>query len=665
MTAATCLTGRNATITDRIGVVLSRLAAAVLGLLLLSANTPPDPAAFGARESIQAISLSPDGRRIAYVAPHEGQSSRLYTVDLESGRSTQTTAVDGRTQRLGNCGWVLPDRLVCGVFALRRIQTDVAGASRIVALGTDGSAVATLGASDWRTYRGAGLRQIIDWRGGESGSVLVSSNLTPTMGRSNPGLGVVRIDTRSNEVDIVEQPILRGVEFLSDGRGRVRIAGTQRVRGGTGMATGEIEYRYRRQESNDWEPFSVYNFTTREGLNPLAVDPDLNAGYALDKRNGRTALYRVSLDGSLRPELLVSHDEVDVDGVVTLGRRGRVVGATYATEARQFVYFDAELRQLAERLSRALPNLPLIRFVGASDDESVLLIWAGSDRDPGRYYTYATSNRRLNEIMVARPQLEGVQLAEVRPVRFPAADGTMIPGYLTLPPGGSGRGLPAIVMPHGGPGARDEWGFDWLAQYFAHRGFAVLQPNFRGSAGYGDQWFQRNGFQGWRTAVGDVNDAGRWLVSQGIADPAKLGIVGWSYGGYAALQSAALDADLYRAIVAIAPVTDLNLLREEARGWSDFRLMREFVGSGATLREGSPAQNAAAIRAPVLMFHGDHDTNVDVRHARMMNDRLGDAGRDVELVLFPGLDHQLDDSAARARMLRQSDAFLRRALRME
>ena len=626
--------------------------------LFLGGQTTPatDPAeAFGARESIEAISLSPDGRRIAYLAPHQGQGSRLFTVDLASGQSSMTTAVDGRTQRLSSCSWATSERLVCWVFGLRRVQGEVSAASRLVALDPGGGNVLTL-ASDGRRYGGGGLGSIIDWRGAGEGRILVTSRLTGV------STAVLRIDTRTDEIDVVEQAISRARDFMSDGRGNVRIQVVQRYRGATGMASDELEYRYRRRGSSDWQHFSVYNFSTRDGLAPLAIDPDLDALYALDKLDGRTALYRVSLDGMMHRELLVSHESVDVDGVLRLGRRGRIVGATYATETRQFVYFDPELRQLAAQLSRALPSLPLIRFIGASDDESVLLIWAGSDRDPGRYYTYARNGRHLNEIMIARPQLENVPLAEVRPVRFPASDGTAIPGYLTLPPGRDPRGVPAIVMPHGGPGSRDEWGFDWLAQYFANRGYAVLQPNFRGSTGYGDAWFQRNGFQSWRTAVGDVNDAGRWLVSQGIADPAKLAIVGWSYGGYAALQSAVLDPALYRAIVAIAPVTDLNLLREEARGWSDFRLMRDFVGSGPSVREGSPAQNASAIRAPVLLFHGDHDTNVDIRHARLMHERLREAGRSPELVVFDGLDHQIEDSEARARMLRESDAFLRRTL---
>ena len=632
------------------------LVSLALGLAAASpVGAQPDPAAaFGARESIEDISLSPDGRRIAYLAPYQGQGSRLYTVDLSTGESVQATAVDGRSQRLGSCGWVSPERLVCTVFALRRVQTEVAGASRFVALDADGSDIVTLGERSWRTGGGGALRRVLEWRTGEPETILMTS-----------GAGVIRIDTRSNEVDIVEEPMTYAVEYLSDGRGRVRLYGAQRIRGATEMDSDEIEYRYRPAASAGWQSLGVYNFMTREGMNPLAVDAESDSAYVLDKLDGRTALYRVALDGSARRELLVSHEEVDVDGIVRLGRRGRVIGATYATDVRQVVYFDPELRRLAEQLSRALPELPLIRFLGASDDESVLLIWAGSDRDPGRYYTYARGDRRLNEIMLARPQLEDVRLAEVRPIRFPASDGTSIPGYLTLPIGRDARNLPAIVIPHGGPGSRDEWGFDWLAQYFAHRGFAVLQPNFRGSAGYGDQWFQRNGFQSWRLAVGDVNDAGRWLAREGIADPAKLAILGWSYGGYAALQSAVLDPNLYRAIVAIAPVTDLNALREEARGWTSFRLMSDFIGSGPHVREGSPAHNARAIRVPVLLFHGDHDANANVRHSRLMRDRLGDAGRPAELVIFPGLDHYLEDSEARTQLLRRSDAFLRRALGME
>ncbi len=255
-----------------------------------------------------------------------------------------------------------------------------------------------------------------------------------------------------------------------------------------------------------------------------------------------------------------------------------------------------------------------------------------------------------------------MKLSEMKPVTYSARDGTMIPAYLTLLSGSAGKNLPAIVMPHGGPSARDEWGFDWLMQFFAARGYAVLQPNYRGSSGYGSQWFQKNGFQSWQTAIGDVNDAGRWLQSQGIAAPGKLAIVGWSYGGYAALQSQVLDADLFKAVVAVAPVTDLGAMLDAARDTTGFRNLENFIGTGPHIEAGSPARHAVAFTAPVLLFHGDKDLNVGVSESRLMRDRLQAAGRSVTYAEFPGLDHQLDNAPARQKLLADSDRFLRKAL---
>jgi dipeptidyl aminopeptidase/acylaminoacyl peptidase len=171
-----------------------------------------------------------------------------------------------------------------------------------------------------------------------------------------------------------------------------------------------------------------------------------------------------------------------------------------------------------------------------------------------------------------------------------------------------------------------------------------------------------NGFQSWRTAIGDVNDAGRWLQKEGIAAPGKLAIVGWSYGGYAALQSAVLDPDLYKAIVAVAPVTDLDLLRNQYLNFTSYRLVDAEIGRGPHVEQGSPARNAARFKAPVLMFHGDKDENVRVDESRLMKDRLAGAGKRVEYIEFPGLDHYLADPTARTRLLSTSDAFLRKEL---
>jgi dipeptidyl aminopeptidase/acylaminoacyl peptidase len=371
------------------------------------------------------------------------------------------------------------------------------------------------------------------------------------------------------------------------------------------------------------------------------------------------ALYRVKLDGTMATELVYKNDQVDVDGVVRIGRGARVIGVTFAEDRRQVIYFDPEYAKLAAALGKAIPNLPLVHFVSSSHDNNILLIFAGSDAEPGRYFVYDKTKRTLNETMIVRPLLEKVTLARVKTVTYPAADGVMIPSYLTLPPGKeSARGLPAVVLPHGGPSARDEWGFDWLAQFLAHQGYAVLQPNYRGSAGFGDAWLQENGFKSWRTSIGDVAAAGKWMVGQGLADPAKLAIVGWSYGGYAALQSGVTEPDLFKAVVAIAPVTDLGLIKSEAKSYTNARIVADEIGSGAHITEGSPLQNAARIKAPVLMFHGDMDLNVGVQQSRKMDAKLRSLGAKSELVVYEGLEHDLGDSNARAQMLDKISVFL-------
>jgi len=449
---------------------------------------------------------------------------------------------------------------------------------------------------------------------------------------------------------------------LSDGRGIVRVIGLRSKLIGGEQDTGVIEFRYRQQGSRDWQKLCDYDSVGNAGFLPYAVDSERNVVFGFKEKDGRRAVYTVTLDDSSKEELVFARPDVDVDELIRFGRRKRVVGASYATDVRQAVFFDAELQRLTASIAKALPGHVMTRIVDSSGDGDKLLIFAGSDSDPGVYYLFDRQSHHLDTFLVVRTELEGIKLASAKPVSYPAADGTMIPGYLTLPPGRENeKGLPAIVMPHGGPGARDEWGFDFLSQFYAARGYAVLQPNFRGSTGYGEAWLQQDGFRSWPVAIGDVLDAGHWLVSQGIADPRKVGIVGWSYGGYAALQSAVVEPGFFKAVVAIAAVTDLQALKEEHRNWSDFRMVSNYVGDGPQARAGSPAENAAKIKVPVLLFHGAMDRNVSIAQSKEMDDRLTAAGVRHELVTFNNLDHHLEDSAGREAMLRKSDQFLQDA----
>ncbi|HEY1606240.1 MAG TPA: S9 family peptidase [Allosphingosinicella sp.] len=628
-----------------------------------------DPAIlFGERDDVSQISLSPGGTRIAFVAPGPGPSTVLYVSEVDSDAAPKIAlSADGKPSRIDECHWVSDSRLFCDLYLIGLSSGELLEANRVVAVNADGTDLKLLSREHRPDDAYAELRggDVIDSLPDETNAVLMNRQYVPSeaagthMVDSREGLGVDRLDTLSLSTRSVEPPRKDASLYISDGHGRVRIMGTRRQAGESGYDRAGTTYYYRAKDSNGWKSFGDDGFT------PIAADSDLNVAYGFKTKDGRRALYSVSLDDAKTETLLLARPDVDVSGLIRIGRRDRVVGGAYVTDKRQAVYFDKDLQALAASLSKALPGLPLIQFVDSSVDESKLLLWAGSDKDPGRYYLFDRKAHQLHELMLARADLEGVRLADQKPVSFKAADGTIIPAYLTLPPGSSGHGLPAIVLPHGGPAERDTWGFDWLSQFFAARGYAVLQPEFRGSTGYGDAYFVHNGFQSWRTAIGDVNDAGRWLVAQGIADPNKLAIFGWSYGGYAALQANVLDPKLFKAAVAVAPVTDLAQLAEERRGWTDYLITKDFIGSGPEVREGSPAENADRILAPVLLFHGDLDINVGVRESKLMDEKMKAAGKQVDLVVYPGLDHQLEDSSARADMLRKADAFLRSALKIQ
>jgi dipeptidyl aminopeptidase/acylaminoacyl peptidase len=650
------------------------VSALVMGAAGQAQSVSEMAAKFGARESIQQISLSPDGKHLAVIAPQKAGGEVLQVYDLEAGGLPKSVLSSvGKGDRLARCSWPTNSRIICMADMIRNDSGKPVGFSRMVTLNSDGSDLKQL--SERANINALGITQfsgnVIDWTGGEApGTVLMTRNYVPEfqtgtrLANTRSGLGVDQVDVVTLHRRPVEQPRVDAEEYISDGSGAVRIMGTQSSNS-SGYDQARINYYFRKSGQRNWEPLSRVEIGAtgmNSGFEPYAVDSALNVVYGFDANEGRSALYRVKLDGTGTRELVLSNPEVDVDSLIRIGRSGRVVGASYATERRQVEFFDPGLRKLSAALGQALPGKPALSFVDSSSDENKLLVLAGSDVNPGVFYQFDRTTKQLNEIMDVRPELKGLTLVQVKPVSFPAADGTSIPGYLTLPPGSSGKNLPAIVMPHGGPSSRDEWGFDWLAQFFAARGFAVLQPNFRGSAGYGSDWFQKNGFQSWRTAIGDIDDAGRWMQAQGIAAPGKLAIVGWSYGGYAALQSGVLEPGLFKAIVAIAPVTDLEAMRQDHLDFTDFIMVNRFIGNGPHVHEASPAQNVERITAPVLMFHGDLDLNVAINQSRLMARKLRAAGKDVSLIEFTGLDHQLDDDSARARVLAESDAFLRHNL---
>jgi dipeptidyl aminopeptidase/acylaminoacyl peptidase len=632
-------------------------------------------ARFGARQFIRHMALSPTGQHAVMIESAPDGTEIVATADLEAGGRPRPILHNAQSNgHLTSCFWATESRLVCDVYFEHAEGGAILGFSRLFSFNADGSDLKILtveinSRSLYRLQYGGG---ILDASGGDKpGSVLMEREFVPEFSTGThissdaEGLGVERVDVATLKRETVEPARRQAATYVTDAQGAVRLRGDVET-DVTGHPRTSMDWFYRKAGSRDWLPLGLVEQRDGRaiGFDPQNVDSTLNVVYGFELKDGREALFRQKLDGSNTRELVASNPSVDVDGVLTIGRQRRVVGATYATDRRQLEFFDPELKALGAALSRAVPANSDIAFIDASVDENKLLIMSTGDTNPGVFYILDKKTHHMEEILPVRPELNNIPLATVKAVTFAARDGVQVPGYLTLPPGSTGKGLPAIVMPHGGPSARDEWGFDWLAQFFAARGFAVLQPNYRGSAGYGVDWFKQNGFKSWKNAVSDVDDAGKWLVKEGIADSGQLAIVGWSYGGYAALQSGVYEPGLYKAIIAIAPVTDLANLVQSRAIFNSYNYLAEMIGSGPYLQEGSPARNAGKITAPVLMFQGDFDQNVPVTQSRDMRDALKRAGKSVEDVEFPSLDHQLDSTSARVTMLSKADTFLRQSMGM-
>lgn len=268
------------------------------------------------------------------------------------------------------------------------------------------------------------------------------------------------------------------------------------------------------------------------------------------------------------------------------------------------------------------------------------------------------------------PDLKSEMLGEVIPVGYSARDGQRIPSYVTLPPTvrdtSQIKDLPFIVLPHGGPYARDSQRFDYFSQFFASRGFAVLQMNFRGSEGYGEA-FEKAGRENWMIMQDDVEDGTKWLVEKGYADPDRICIAGWSYGGYAALMGAAKNPELYKCAVAMAALTDISRHISDQR---DYRFgeqsAKSFIGAGFEskddIKANSPVKIAEDITVPLLLAHGELDQQVNFNQFKLMKRALKESSADVTYMEFKDEDHYLSNEENRQDFFKGLDKFLKENL---
>ncbi|ESQ86855.1 hypothetical protein ABAC460_21805 [Asticcacaulis sp. AC460] len=372
--------------------------------------------------------------------------------------------------------------------------------------------------------------------------------------------------------------------------------------------------------------------------------------------------HEVSGDGVLSPPLETGGEDKATRALFHPTTK-RLVGFSHHDDWFTYDYFDPLLKKLAEGLAPSMGDDYRISMIDFAEDPRKMILYGESAFDAGTYFYIDFSTGEIQILAQNYPDLEQEWITQKTPISYTAADGLKIEGYLTLPPFKAAKNLPLIVLPHGGPQSRDTIGFDWQVQCLASRGYAVLQPNFRGSSGYGDDFITKGHGEWGRKMQTDLSDGVRWLAKQGTVDPKRVAIMGASYGGYAALAGATLDAGVYRCAVSIAGVSDLKSMLsfeidQHSRDSRSVRYWKQFTGNPKTYEDVSPARQAARAYCPILLIHGTDDTVVAIDQSKRMEKALKEAGKPVEFVTYKGQDHWETVGSHRIGMMKSALAFL-------
>lgn len=379
--------------------------------------------------------------------------------------------------------------------------------------------------------------------------------------------------------------------------------------------------------------------------------------------SGRVAVRRFNYATRQVGEVVYAAPGWDVDEVL-LDKDGKLLAAFYTDDRDQAVWFDPARKALQARLQRAMPGQD-IWITSRAEDDSRMLVWAGNEGNPGQTFLYDAAKRTMDSFSAELPELDRGATVMPKPFRYTARDGTPINGYITVPRGRPAKGLPLILLPHGGPyGVRDKLEFDPIVQFLANRGYAVIQPNYRGSGGYGEAFYELGTGQIGRGMQDDIDDAMDWAVKEGLADPARVCVLGASYGGYAALWAAIRNPERYRCAVSFAGVTDWNKQLKYHAGFLTPKHNRKWRarvrGEDDTfnLNLVSPVAQINRLTRPILVAHGEDDPTVPFSQFTLLRDAAAKAGKPIETITFPGEGHGFSDDANRARYLDTIEAFL-------
>jgi len=584
-----------------------------------------------------SFNISPNGLLIAYMKPWEegNRMMNIYVKSMDSNKEIRITDADQRS--IYGFFWISDNRIAY-------IQ-DKGGDEnfRIYAVNIDGTNEVNL--TPFENVRS----QIIDDLEDNPDFMIVGLNIR------NPQIhDAYRLNVNTGEITMLAENPGNISSWMTDNNGVLRLATTS-----DGINSSIL---YREDEEKEFINILTTNF--KESVSPLFFSFDNNELYVSSNRGrDKSAIYTFDLKLAKEEKLIFEHPEVDVYSLMRSKKRKVITGVTYTTDKTYRVFFDKEREVLQKKIEQKLPNID-VAISGFNKDETKAVVVAYSDKSRGTYYYYDIKKDELIKLADLSPWLKPENMASMLPVSYKSRDGLKINAYLTLPLGSSGKNLPVVVNPHGGPWARDYWGFNSEVQYLANQGYAVFQMNFRGSTGYGREFWELSFKQWGKTMQDDITDGVDWLISEGIADPDRIAIYGASYGGYATLAGLTFTPDLYACGVDYVGVSNLFTFIETIPPyWELYRqMLYEMVGHPENdkdlLTEGSPALNVEKIKAPLFIAQGANDPRVKKSESDQMVEALKKQGIDVPYMVKENEGHGFYNEENRFDFYRAMTEFL-------
>jgi len=640
----------------------SVVAGVLLAQLCVSARAETTPAprkewpveAFAELPMMVEPQLSPNGMHLAARVARNGELLLMIASIADEPNRVRTLSLGEND--LNWWRWVNDDWLIAGIGSETSVQGMPWSISRVASIKRDGSKINIL-AKNVAAQNGDDVIWVAS-----DGSPRILLAYQSSIYDDEAGFWpqVDEVDVTNGRMRPVVQPRRNVMSWYADATGAVRM--------GVGYedTTRMAKLLYRDDGRSNFRVIDRANRRRDESMVvPMLFTADPGKAIASDDHEGTNALYEYDLTRLELGKKIFAAPGFDIDGIERDTAGTGLAGVRYTADGPEVHWFDEGLAKIQADIDKAVGAQRRARIVSASRDHQRMIVHVGSADQPGTYYYYDTSAGVMSSLSkISQNFGPGIHLSPVRTIRYKARDGLEITAVLTLPAGRDPKNLPLILMPHGGPFARDSEEWDWWVQFLAYRGYAVLQPNYRGSSGYGTALAEKGEGQWGLAMQDDLNDAVDWAVKEGIADAKRVCIVGASYGGYAAMRGAQRDGGRYRCAISYAGVSDLSAMMRYDGRFLNHGTRKDWMKQQAPdFASVSPINFAGQLSTPILLMHGRKDRRVQVSQSREMAEKLKAAGkiagRDYIYVEQPLADHFFSRQADRLDFLQRMDAFLK------